>query len=362
MENKQSKNLIEKIYPMYLFRLFSLLIVFPFIGTAQTERKSCLAFKDLKIEYDAWKEGGTAVIAFSRGGSDSVVFRESDQTTGSFIVKDCRIVSPCIVIKDQQGRIRSIDSLRMISPGSTSYFRFGYYALSAVKWEYEPNGIPSRASLKNQRGYDSVVREWYPSGILRKVSLKGAFPQTLLYYTDGVLKTHEKDTVINHWNVNRIRNYSEKGIIQTESWFKDGLPCADWFVYDNKGTLSKTIHHPSLLDPYLLPPLAMAIEDEFFILVDERSEFPGGQVSLSRYLESKLKRELCKHRFSGNTYVLRFEIEEDGTCVYKSLQGTDAIDVEPFFKTAIANCPRWKPAKRQGRAIRRAFSLSVQVL
>lgn len=345
---------------MIWFRLFLffLFLAFQFPAIAQTESRSCLKFGIPEIESDTWKMGTTTITAFSVHGMDSVVFREDGLNSGNFLAKNGQIISPSIVVTDRQGHIKSIDSMQMGSlPSHPTYF--GYEGLSAVKWEYGPTGIPSAMFRKNEKGTDSLVRKWYPNGVLESETLKGTFPQAFLYYPDGILKSVEKDTFINHWHVTRVRNYSEQGVIQTESWFRNGEPCANWFIYDHKGALSKTIKHASLDNRPFSETVEM--EPELYYFVSEMAEFPGGQAQLYKYLSSKLEPVLCKHHFSGKSYVLRFEVQEDGGCIYRSVSGPEIYEAEPFFKAAIDNSPRWKPARREGKTSKQAFSLKVSV-
>lgn len=349
---------------MSLFRfcnLFFLFFAFHFEGMAQYDGNSCLRFKDLKVESATWNEGQTLITTFSKGDIDSVVFIENGQNRGSFRVKNEQIISPCIVITDLQGRTVSIDSVRTPSWASGHYLYFGYSTITAVKWEYGPNGIPSKMFRKDVRGKDSLIREWDANGILRSESLKGTYPETFRYSANGVLKSAEKDTLINYRSVKRVRNYSVNGIIQKESWFWDDLPCETWSIYDSKGKLAKTIKHISLPADQPLPPTVEMAEEQVFAIVNENAEPAGGQTQFFRYLETKLSRDLCKRYISADTYLLRFEVQENGDCVYKSVQGSDSSEVESFFKAAIENSPYWQIAKRQGRPCKETFSLLIQV-
>ncbi|WP_294670101.1 hypothetical protein [uncultured Fluviicola sp.] len=345
---------------MPLVRFYSFLLFLFAVHFNVTAQSSCLYFGKLQVESTTWKEGEIAITRFLVNNTDSVVFSENGKTFGSFLAKNEQVVSPCIVIRDLQDRIRSVDSVRPYTYYEKTVNYFGYWVVPVVKWEYGVNGIPSKMTLKNKQGRDSLVREWDLHGVLQKEQVEGLYPQTCYYYTNGVLKSVTKDTFINRYNVKRVRNYSENGIIQQESWFRNDVPCKNWLIYDGNGVLNKTIKHAPLPEKSAVP-YAVDMEPPVLMLVSEQADPAGGQTAFFRYLESSLERELCKRYFSGNTYVLRFEIQEDGTCVYKSLQGPDTFETEPFFKAAIEASPRWVPAKRQGTPGRETISLSVRI-
>jgi hypothetical protein len=345
---------------MPLVRFYSFLLFLFAVHFNVTAQSSCLYFKNMKVESETWEQEQTVIRSFAKGEIDSVFFTEEGQISGSFLVKNDCIISPAIIRRDELGRIRSIDSVRAPSFNERFEHYFGYMLIPVVKWEYGINGIPSKMTVKNEQGRDSLVREWDLHGVVQKEHAEGLYPQTCYYYPNGVLKSVTKDTLINRYEVKRVRDYSESGIIQQESWFRNSAPCKNWFFYDRRGVLSKTIKHTPLPEKPALP-YVVEMEPPVLMLVSEQADPAGGQIAFFRYLESSLGRELCKRYFSGNTYVLRFEIQEDGTCVYKSLQGPDTFETEPFFKAAIEASPRWAPAKRQGIPGKETISLSVRI-
>lgn len=345
---------------MPLVRFYSFLLFLFAVHFNVTAQSSCLYFKNMKVESETWEQEQTVIRSFAKGEIDSVFFTEEGQISGSFLVKNDCIISPAIIRRDELGRIRSIDSVRAPSFNERFEHYFGYMLIPVVKWEYGVNGIPSKMTLKNKQGRDSLVRKWDLHGVLQKELVEGLYPQTCYYYPNGVLKSVTKDTFINRYDVKRVRNYSGNGIIQQESWFRNGVPCRNRLIYDGKGVLSKTIKYAPLPEKSAVP-YAIDMEPPVLMVVNERADPAGGQTAFFRHLESRLERELCKRYFSGNTYVLRFEILEDGTCVYKSLQGPNAFEIEPFFKAAVKASPRWAPAKRQGMPGRETISLSVRI-
>lgn len=364
----------------------SFCFIFASISSAisQSSRTSCVVFTDLKYDvYSTWKaeqNSSLTLTAFSTiGGGDSVIVSRNDQKIGSFFAKHGKIVSSRLVLTDESGAVQSIDSFHL----SQDYFParyFGYYTAVAVKWEYYPNGIPRKMHRKTIAGADSVVMEWSekgilrrkmqdeteygysPNGILQSETAKGDKTRMLTYHLNGVLASVTMDTVIKNQLVKLVRNYSEKGIIQKESWFKDTVPCETWRVYDSKGAVIKTIRYAPLPVASALPEVVALYEPEFFMFVEQRVDFPGGREAFFKFMQIPLETIFCgrKKRFSGS-YTILFEIQEDGKAVYISSKGSNAAEIEPLLKQAIESSPRWKAAKRLGVPITEGLALVIQV-
>ena len=109
------------------------------------------------------------------------------------------------------------------------------------------------------------------------------------------------------------------------------------------------------IDVKLDPEKATGFDEETqaYFIVEEMSEFPGGDIGLRNYLEQNLKypQIALLNGIQGTVYV-SFVINEEGNVVQpKIARSVDpALDKEAL--RLVSSLPRWKPGKQNGKLVK----------
>ncbi|MES2554709.1 MAG: hypothetical protein V4604_01085 [Bacteroidota bacterium] len=344
-----------------------------------SNRRNKVTITDLQVETQQWKiarDDEGLVKMYLGTAHDSVVVSRNGAVLAQFLAHNDRITSPCIVVRDENGNLESIDSFRLSDTYPTDLYYRNFGATMSMHREYYRSGIPSKACYKKVSGPDSLEIEWSTEGIMRRRKLNDT---EYLYTPDGTLSArysendsvrYENDIIIsavkdtmmlNQW-VRRIRNYSPKGTLLKESWFKEGKPVAVWREYTAEGVLVKTIKHPALVKaPESYEVMEMDYPD-VFTYVSESAEYPGGSYMFYKYLNPELESVFS----SGDAplegkYRIHFEITEEGKPVYLALQGENAASVEQSLKTVFEKMPKWKAGRKNGIRVQDGMVLTIDV-
>ncbi|MDO4691581.1 MAG: energy transducer TonB [Porphyromonadaceae bacterium] len=114
------------------------------------------------------------------------------------------------------------------------------------------------------------------------------------------------------------------------------------------------------------PPVVVAapVEEEdanqIFEIVEESTEFPGGQAALMKYLSNNVRYpEIAQENGIQGRVIVGFVIERDGKpSQVEVLRGVDpALDKEAV--RVVSGMPAWKPGKQRGKPVRQRFRLPV---
>ncbi len=102
-----------------------------------------------------------------------------------------------------------------------------------------------------------------------------------------------------------------------------------------------------------------------YIRADEMPNFPGGQASLARYLQSQLRYpdEARANRIEGDVQI-RFVIKADGTVSEPEVVQGIGFGCDKEALRLISSMPRWVPGKIGGEnvAVYKALSIQFQLL
>src|SRR3989338_6757669 len=263
-------------------------------------------------------------------------------------------------------------------PGVRVRMFYGSFATTlSMHREYYPDGIPSRVCYKKITGPDSLVIEWSPEGIIRRkllneteyfytpdgiLSVKCSGNDSVLY-KNGIVASVVNDTMVLNQLVTHVRNYSAKGTLLKESWFKEGKPVAVWREYNAEGVLVKTTKHPALLKVPISNEVAEMPYDEIIAYVTESPEYPGGNYQFEKYIIPELQSVFSSGDvpFEGK-YRIHFEITEEGKPVYLSVQGENAANVDQVLKAVFEKMPKWKSGRRSGIRVQSGVVLMVDVV
>jgi TonB family protein len=98
---------------------------------------------------------------------------------------------------------------------------------------------------------------------------------------------------------------------------------------------------------------------------EEMPVFPGGNVELQKFLKNNIVFPLrCKNdtTFKGCKVYVKFIVNENGKVsdpqIVKGCFKYDACDAEVLRVVSIM--PNWIPAQREGKPVKRTFSLPVE--
>ncbi|MEZ5107204.1 MAG: energy transducer TonB [Draconibacterium sp.] len=94
-------------------------------------------------------------------------------------------------------------------------------------------------------------------------------------------------------------------------------------------------------------------EEEIFIRVEEMPEFPGGDISLQRYIANAIKYPIVAQEIGiqGKVFV-SFVIDELGKITDVSIvRGVDSSLYNEALRV-IRSLPKWKPGKQGGKAVK----------
>jgi antitoxin component YwqK of YwqJK toxin-antitoxin module len=334
---------------------------------------------DIKTESQQWENGrdsGVSVKVMYRSENDSVVIYQNGVMSGHFLTNYYSIVSPCLVLRNENGNLQSIDSFRLTEAVTKEVYYGSFTANVFVHREYYSTGIPSKACYKDISCRDSLLIEWSPDGIIRRrkvgdteylytadgiLSMKSSWKDTV-QYANGIITSVVKDTMIlNQW-VKHVRKYSTKGTLLKESWFKDYKPVATWREYNAEGVLVKTTKHPALVKAPLSVEVADMEAPEALMFVAEDAEYAGGRTQFFKYMNEGLPHVFSSGDFPlQGIYTIRFEIMEDGKPVYLSAHGENAASIQQSLKDVIEHMPRWRSGRRSGFSVREVIVLTISV-
>ena len=102
-------------------------------------------------------------------------------------------------------------------------------------------------------------------------------------------------------------------------------------------------------------------DGEFFLVVEQQPEFPGGMKALFQYLSRNLRypAEAQKNKVQGRVYV-RFVISKTGEIgQVRVLKGIGSGADEEAVRV-VSQMPKWIPGKQQGQSVPVQFNLPIQ--
>jgi protein TonB len=101
-------------------------------------------------------------------------------------------------------------------------------------------------------------------------------------------------------------------------------------------------------------------EEKIFVIVEEMPEFPGGELSLRKYIASAIKYPtVAQENGVQGTVFVSFVVDRDGgVSDVKVVRGVDpSVDKEAM--RVVSNLPKWKPGKQRGKPVRVSYSVPI---
>ncbi|PLW93301.1 MAG: energy transducer TonB [Marinilabiliales bacterium] len=102
-------------------------------------------------------------------------------------------------------------------------------------------------------------------------------------------------------------------------------------------------------------------EEPFFVVVDQMPEFPTGQQGLGDYIKSNLSypRTALDAKVEG-IVIASFIVEKNGSISNVEIVRSLGYGCDEEVIRLIKMMPKWKPGKKDGKAVRVKLSIPVQ--
>jgi len=101
-------------------------------------------------------------------------------------------------------------------------------------------------------------------------------------------------------------------------------------------------------------------DEEFFMVVENMPEFPGGDLGLMKYIQKNVKYPAIakEYNITGKVYV-SFIVDRSGSVTnVKIVRGVDKnLDAEAM--RVVKSLPKYKPGKQRGKAVRVMFTIPI---
>ena len=101
-------------------------------------------------------------------------------------------------------------------------------------------------------------------------------------------------------------------------------------------------------------------DEEFFMVVENMPEFPGGDLGLMKYIQKNVKYPAIakEYNITGKVYV-SFIVDKSGKVTnVKVVRGVDRnLDAEAV--RVVKSLPKYKPGKQRGKAVRVMFTIPI---
>ena len=101
-------------------------------------------------------------------------------------------------------------------------------------------------------------------------------------------------------------------------------------------------------------------DDDFFMVVENMPEFPGGDVGLMKYIQNNVKYPPIakEYNITGKVYI-QFIVDKTGSVTnVKVVRGVDKnLDAEAV--RVVKSLPKYKPGKQRGQNVRVMFTIPI---
>ena len=101
-------------------------------------------------------------------------------------------------------------------------------------------------------------------------------------------------------------------------------------------------------------------DEEFFMVVENMPEFPGGDLGLMKYIQKNVRYPAIakEYNITGKVYV-SFIVDKSGSVTnVKIVRGVDKnLDAEAV--RVVKSLPKYKPGKQRGKAVRVMFTIPI---
>lgn len=126
-------------------------------------------------------------------------------------------------------------------------------------------------------------------------------------------------------------------------------------VIDNIQYGDTTLNDYDIIEQYMQDE-----EEELFMVVEERPEYPGGYTALLEFLRKNIKYPaVCRDNNIQGRVIVSFTVEKDGSITDIAVKSGvhPALDAEAIRITSLM--PKWKPGQQKGKPVRVKYSMPI---
>ena len=105
------------------------------------------------------------------------------------------------------------------------------------------------------------------------------------------------------------------------------------------------------------------IEDEILEVAEQDAQFPGGQAALLKYIRENTKYPaIALEQDVQGMVILRFVVERDGCVGDIEVKKSLSAECDREAVRVIKSLPRFVPARKEGRPVRKWFTVPVRFM
>ena len=105
------------------------------------------------------------------------------------------------------------------------------------------------------------------------------------------------------------------------------------------------------------------IEDEILEVAEQDAQFPGGQAALLKYIRENTKYPaIALEQDVHGMVILRFVVERDGRVGDIEVKKSLSVECDREAVRVIKSLPRFVPARKEGRPVRKWFTVPVRFM
>ena len=101
-------------------------------------------------------------------------------------------------------------------------------------------------------------------------------------------------------------------------------------------------------------------DDEFFMVVENMPEFPGGDLGLMKYIQKNVKYPAIakEYNITGKVYV-SFIVDKSGSVTNAKIVREVDKNLDAEALRVVKSLPKYKPGKQRGKAVRVMFTIPI---
>lgn len=101
-------------------------------------------------------------------------------------------------------------------------------------------------------------------------------------------------------------------------------------------------------------------EDEIFMVVEDKPQFPGGEAKLMKYLRDNIEYpERARDNNIQGTVIVKFVVMETGNVAMAEIMRGVHPDLDKEALRVVRGMPKWSPGRQAGRAVKVYYMLPI---